>query len=334
MIVPSTGPWPESITELAPPALLAKLERLDIASRRVFAGKLQGERRSKRRGQSVEFEDFRNYVPGDDLRRIDWNVLARLDRVFIKIFLEEQDLAFHLVLDASASMGAGRGEALKGLFAARMAMALGYIALSKNDRVLASAFTSDGSLRQLEPVRGRRGAEPLASFLLEHARPEPRRAGAHAGGFTGAMRSLALAQRGRGVMVILSDFLVPEGYEEGLKLISGGGGYETWCVQVLAPGELDPAGELEKGSSGGSAGGDGARALVGDMRLTDVETGRSAEVTLTNETIANYRKALERYIAELQGFCRARGISHLLARSDETVERMATSELRRRGLVR
>src|SRR6187431_1358285 len=89
------------------PQLLAQLERLELVSRKIFRGRMKGERRSKRKGQSVEFADFRNYTPGDDLRFIDWNLYARLDRLFIKLFLEEEDLHVHLLVDAGPSMDFG-----------------------------------------------------------------------------------------------------------------------------------------------------------------------------------------------------------------------------------
>ena len=107
MIVRTPDQKPKTLEDLIPPGLAATLDRLDLVSRKVFAGKLPGERRSKRRGRSVEFDDFRNYAPGDDLRHIDWNVYARLDRLFIKLFREEEDLALHVVVDVSASMQAG-----------------------------------------------------------------------------------------------------------------------------------------------------------------------------------------------------------------------------------
>src|SRR5580765_6674127 len=113
---------PSTIDELLGPELLSRLDRLDVLSRKVFAGKLPGERRSRKRGTSVEFDDYRNYVAGDDLRRVDWNVFARLDKFFLKLFREEEDLALHIAIDASASMDAGSPSKL--VFAQRLAMAL------------------------------------------------------------------------------------------------------------------------------------------------------------------------------------------------------------------
>ena len=120
-------------SSLLPPALLARLERMELVSRKVFRGRMKGERRSRRKGQSVEFADFRNYVPGDDVRFIDWNTYARLDRLFLKLFLEEEDLHFYALIDASASMDFGDPTKLH--FAKQLAAALGFIGLARGDRV-------------------------------------------------------------------------------------------------------------------------------------------------------------------------------------------------------
>jgi hypothetical protein len=333
----------QSIDELISPELCSRLDRIDILSRKVFAGKLQGERRSKRRGQSVEFEDYRNYVPGDDLRHVDWNVFARLERFFIKVFLEEEDLSFHLVIDASASMQAGTPEKL--LLAQRLAMCLGYIALVNNDRVAVSVH--DGrELRALAPMRGRRNVQRVAGFLLKEVRPAGseeelgRARGVSEPDFTSAMRTIAMTRRGKGVMVVLSDFLIREGYQDGLRYLaghggagrgsggSGGGGYDVFCLQVLSPGEIDPA--LEGAGEGEAAG----PVVMGDLKLTDVETGRGAEVTVTSALLKRYRATVNKYMDDLRAFCTARGMSYGLVRSDADLQTLLLEYLRRRGLLR
>jgi len=340
----SSARRPSRIDELISPALSARLDRLDVLSRRVFAGKMHGERRSKRRGQSVEFADYRNYVPGDDLRRIDWNVFARLDRFFIRIFQEEEDLALHVVLDASPSMDAGGPTAEAGnklLFAQRLAMALAYIGLVNNNRVYMSVF-DNRSLRRLAPVRGRRNVQRVAGFLIDALRgpatgvleEDVERTALVGGGgkgdFTSALKAIALSRTGKGVMVVLSDFLIPEGYQEGLRYLAGaggtGGGYDTYCLQILSPGELDPS------KAGGS--GDGEDPILGDLRLMDVETGKAAEVTITAELLAKYRAAVDRYTSELKAYATARGMSYALVRSDTDMETLLLDYLRRRGLLR
>lgn len=319
---------PTSIDELISPQLSAALDRLDLASRKVFAGKLQGERRSKARGRSVEFEDYRQYVPGDDLRHVDWNVFARLDRFFIKIFLEEQDLALHVAIDASASMNAGTPNKL--MLAQRIAMALVYLGLVNNNRVVLWAFDASG-VRYLPPVRGRTGVQTAAKFLLERVFVEPPPAAVGngplpAGTFTDAIKRIAQTRLGKGVFVLLSDLLIPEGYQAGLSLLAGGpGGWDTTVMQVLAPGEIDPATELD---------GRGGRIVIGDLRLTDAETGRAAEVTVNTELLKRYLARLEQYQQNLRQYLAARGMTHLVVRSDADVAALLLGDLRRRGVLR
>ncbi len=332
---------PTTIDELLPASLAAALDSIDIASRRVFPGKLQGERRSKARGRSVEFEDFRQYVPGDDLRHIDWNVFARLDRFFIKIFQEEQDLAVHLVLDASASMDAGNPNKL--LFAQRVMMALGFAALAGNNRVAAWIFGGGGGsgaasasagLRAMPPVRGKRAGQQLARFILDQTWPAPNpRDGLApsadklaAGEFTMALKSIARSRTGRGVVVVLSDFLIPGGYAEGLTLLAGGGAtpWDVVLLQVLSPGELDPLSETD---------GHGGKIVIGDLRLTDVETGRVAEVTVTPDLVKTYLARLEAYQRKLAEFAAQRGMTFLSVRSDADVARLVLDQLRKKGVI-
>jgi hypothetical protein len=300
---------------------------MDVLSRRIFAGKMQGERRSKRRGQSVEFEDYRNYVPGDDLRHVDWNVFARLDRFFIKVFQHEEDLGCHVVLDTSASMEAGTPAKI--VTAQRLGAALAYIALVNNNRVGVSAY--DGStLRWIGPLRGRRNVQRVVRFIIESAWPagSPERGPGPEIGvdrFATAMRAIARARTGKGVMIFISDFLIPGGYEDGLRFLVGGG-YDTYCMQVLSPGELDPAKE--------GARADGVPVLIGDLQLVDVETGRSADVTLTAELIARYKGTVGAYIDQLRSYCAARDMTHLLVQSDVDVEQFILEHLRKRGLLR
>src|SRR3990172_166919 len=150
--------------ELLDPELMNRLERLDIVSRKIFAGRMKGERRSKRKGQSVEFADYRNYVVGDDLRFLDWNIYARLEKLFIKLFFEEEDLYVSVLLDTSKSMN--WGEPNKGLYTRRVAAALAYIGLINFDRV--SLYTyANGLQYELAGIRGRRWMHKVIEFLGE-----------------------------------------------------------------------------------------------------------------------------------------------------------------------
>lgn len=331
MIAGATTKIPGTIDELIDPALAARLDRLDLLSRKMLAGKLPGERRSKRRGRSVEFDDFRAYIPGDDLRHIDWNVLARLDRLFVKLFREDEDLALHLLIDASASMDAG--EPSKLVFAHRVAMALAYVGVVNQNRVGVAVFGLPGARggRSLAPVRGRSSASRVAQFLMDAlSRATRAEAGRHAAGgvdLNHALRTLAQHRVGKGVVVVISDFLTPsataDGYLPGLNALAvgEGGGYDTYVLQVASPGELDPRKDAERG-------------LVGDVRLTDAESGRGAEVTVSPALVRKYRGAFARYAEGLARDCRARGIFPLLVPSDTPVDRLVLSALRRGGMLR
>src|SRR6476620_129837 len=147
---------------LLDPAFMARLDQLDLISRKMLAGKMKGERRSKRRGQSVEFADYRNYVIGDDLRFIDWNIYARLDKLFLKLFLEEEDLSLYVLVDVSKS--ADYGDPHKAMYMKRVAAALGYIGLVNYNRVNVIAM-GDGIVAETGPTRGRRRVAQLLDFV-------------------------------------------------------------------------------------------------------------------------------------------------------------------------
>ncbi len=318
---------PGTIEELLGSELIEAIERLDIHSSKVFAGRLPGERRSKRRGQSVEFDDYRPYVPGDDLRHIDWNVYARSERFFLKLFREEEDLSVDIVVDATASMR--MGEPNKLLYATRLAVALAYIGLCRQNRVSCAVFGGSfedfsGPIRRTAPRRGRRSVKPVCDFLLDAFRRSMQVVEPRPGpGFHDVCRRLALGRTGRGVMVLISDFLFREGYLPGLNYLAGNvgaGGFDTYAVQILSPDEMDPGRE-------------GTR-MIGDLRLLDAEGGPAAEVTLTTPLIRKYRERLERFIEGMTHACRAREIGHLLVSSDEAIGPLLLERLRREGLVR
>src|SRR2546421_1754588 len=176
---------------LLDPAFMSRLDQLDLISRKLLAGKLKGERRSKRRGQSVEFADYRNYVVGDDLRFIDWNVYARLDRLFLKLFMEEEDLSLYVLVDVSKSCDFGIPN--KALYLKRVAAALGYIALVNYNRVNVVAM-GNGIVAETGALRGRRRVAQMIDFVSK-LRPtgESR--------FAAAWKRFALANRQKGLLV-------------------------------------------------------------------------------------------------------------------------------------
>ena len=296
---------PRRLTELLDGKFMARLDALDVFSRKILQGKLQGERRSKRRGQGVEFSDHRPYVVGDDLRFVDWNIYGRLDQLFLKIFLQEEDLTVHVVLDFSAS--AAMGNPPKALAIKRLGAALGYVGLVNNNRVTISAF-ADGVVGQLSNMRGRNYLHRMAEFLLESDAEGPSR-------FEKACRELTAAGRvGTGVMIVLSDFLFKEGFENGLRrLVSRR--YDLYAIQMLSPQELSPR-------------------LEGDLKLIDVEDADEAEVTISAALVEYYKKNLAAYCSELRAFCRRRGATYALTNSGEPIEPLMLNYLRRRGLLR
>jgi len=303
----TTSSRPVRVDELLDGGLMAKLDQVDIMSRKIFAGKLQGERRSKKRGVSVEFADYRHYVHGDDLRFVDWNIYARLDKLFLKMFIEEEDLSLVLAIDSSASMNWGNPN--KFVFCQKLAMALGYIGLANHNRVTLFGFDSTG-LRPLSNMRGRRRTQEMGKWIIDQ------QAGG-ASAFDDAMRAIALARQGKGVMVILSDFMFKEGYEKGLRYLSGGG-YDTFCLQVLSPEEIDPS----------------KHGMAGDLRLTDIEDEDVAEVTVSAALLKRYKENLNAYCGKLRDFCIRRGMMHMTLDTSMDMNVLLMDYLRKRGLLK
>lgn len=307
------GPPPPSsrltkVDDLLDGRLMARLDHLDVVSRKIFNGRIQGERRSKRRGQSVEFADFRPYVAGDDLRFVDWNIYGRLDRLFLKIFLEEEDLSLIIAVDTSASMH--WGDPSKFDYARRLAMALGYIGLVNQNRVSLVGYGGDEPLRRMSNLRGRRRTHEMGKWLLDL---EP----GGSADFDGAMRDVALSRQGRGVMIVLSDFLYKDGFEKGLRYVAGRG-YDVFAMQVLAPQEIDPIGH----------------GMSGDLRLIDLEDEDNAEVTVNGAVVRGYKNRLDAWCGKLRDFCIRRSIMHMVVDTSTDIDTLLLDYLRRRGLLR
>lgn len=313
---------PTKLEDLLSSKEIARLDPLDLASRRVFFGKLKGERRSKKRGHSVEFADHRQYVSGDDIRHIDWNIFGRLDKLFLKLFLEEEDLSLHVVLDASASSDCG--EPNKYLFMQRCAMALGYVGLVNLNRVgctIMSGVNGDAAdrdgkapsekaaspVRGLRDLRGRRRVHDLARFICATTPGSTL-------SFRAAAERIALSRRGKGVMIIFSDFFFKDGYEDGLRLLSGHG-YDLILVQVLSPQELEPP-------------------IKGDLRLKDIEDADTAEVTISAPLLKRYQANLAAYCNKLREFAHRRDMALLTVKSDTPVDLLVADQLRRLGVLK
>lgn len=302
-------------TDLLPAELLARLERLDVLSRKILRGGMPGERRSKRRGQSVEFADYRPYVVGDDLRFIDWNLYARLDRLFLRVFMEEEDLAVTVAIDRSVSMAFG--EPTKLGYATRVAASLGYISLTHQNRFALLTFGGERGVERLPAMRGRRDLQRMVDFLepLLEERPDPN-ADPRPGDLGESLRLLAATHRTPGVLVVISDFLQKDDVSEALRYLN----HPRWdvlAVQVLSPEELDPSGH----------------GITGDLRLRDAEDGGVAEVSVTPGLLKKYRERLEAFRASVRQACHARDIGYLFADSREPIDATILEPLRRRRML-
>jgi len=295
---------PTTEINLLPPDLLAQLERLELVTRKIFRGRMKGERRSKRKGQSVEFADFRGYVPGDDLRTIDWNLYARLDKLIVKLFLEEEDLHFYTLIDASQSMNFGEPTKLE--YAKQLAAALGFIGLVRADRVRIETLAQ--GLREHGPVlRGRRSVWRMVDYLNSI---EPGDAVSLADG----VKNFCLRNTGRGVVVLISDLMDKSGYESGLRYLMSQR-MDVYVIQVLSQEELEPD-------------------VKGDLQLVDCEDQDVAEISVSAPLLARYKATLNAFTSGAQEFCARRGMNYVLVNNQMPVKDLVANYLRRRGLVR
>ena len=285
------------------PGFMAKLDRLDLISRKILNGKMKGERRSKRRGQSVEFADYRNYVVGDDLRFIDWNIYARLDKLFLKMFLEEEDLALYILVDTSKSGDYGNPNKL--FYSKQVAAALAYIGLVNYNRVTVAAI-SDTVVSDTGGLRGRRNVSRVMDFL---DRLEP----TGESDFGEACKKFALHNRSKGVMVVVSDFFDKSGFENGLRYITSGR-YDLFAVHVLSPQEIEPD-------------------IKGDLKLIDLEDADVAEVSVTGQLLKKYKANLNAYCLSLKNYVTKRGGTYLFSSTGVPFETLVLNYLRERGLL-
>ena len=289
---------------LLTPELLAQLERLELVSRKIFRGRMKGERRSKRKGQSVEFADFRSYVPGDDLRFIDWNTYARLDKMFLKLFLEEEDLHFYVLFDASLSMDFGTPTKLQ--YAKQLAAALSFIGLVRADRV--KIETLGQPARKPGPIlRGRASVWRMLEYLDGIVAGET-------ASLAAGVKNFCVRNSGKGILVLLSDLMDKGGYEQAIRYLVSQQ-MDVYVIQVLSAEEIDPD-------------------VKGDLKLVDCEDQDVAEITASAPLINRYKQTLAAFTAGAREFCTRRGMNYLLATNQLPVDQLVANYLRKRGLVR
>ncbi len=287
---------------------LRKLERLILVADKVRAGAIKGQRRSAKRGASIEFADYRNYTRGDDPRRVDWNIYARLGRLMIKLREDEEDLAAYVLVDASASMDWPRNSERawhKFLYARRLAAGLAYVALSGGDQVTVAALREDG-LPQWGPARGRGRLLELLGWLERLHTRGPLSLNA-------ALEAFARRTVRPGVCVLVSDLFAPEGIEAGLRALQGRG-HQVALLHVLSSDEVAPE-------------------LGGDLRLVDVENGAAHDVTVDAEALARYTERLAAWQAAIRALCVRRGVRYVAVETRTPWEQLILAELRRVGVV-
>ena len=300
---------------LLTPELLRRLEQFQLLAARRAKSSAKGERRSKARGQSVEFADYRNYVAGDDFRYLDWNLYGRLDKLFLKLYEEERELPVRIFLDASESMTFGTSPKFD--FARQVAAAVGYVALCGFDRVSvcafpeldapapgldAAAWSAEQAARGgLRAVRGRKSAMEFFKNISTVTAHGP-------ANLNEALRRGAIEARHAGLAVVLSDFLDPAGYEAGLNALIGRG-FQVNAIQILAPEEFAPP-------------------AYGDLRLVDSETGAMQEVTFGKFRLKAYQQTVRNFCQRLREYCQGRGINFFSVISDTSLEQLLLKQLR------
>lgn len=290
-------------TTLLPPEIARKLAALELNSRLRRPGQLRGDRRSTKRGTSVEFADYRDYAPGDDLRRVDWNLYGRTDRVYVKLYEEEEDRAVHILVDTSASMGFGEPSKLE--TALKLAAGLGYVALHELDRLQVVELGGKG----VHSFRGLRST-PASSTLLSYL------SGLRADGRAPLSRALteyAGRTRSAGIVILISDLLDPDGVLTGLRAL-GARGHELTVLHVLTEEELNPS-------------------LAGDLELVDSETGERQGMTLDRAALEAYERRLNAWLGEVKRACTSTAASYNLVRAEDAVEETFFGQLRRAGVL-
>ncbi len=295
---------------LLTPEFLKQLDPFYIRTNRSFRAKFRGERRSLNRGTGMEFADYRVYEPGDDLRHVDWNIYARLDRLFVKLFHTDEALPLTLLIDNSRSMDFGSPTKL--MCAKQVAAALGYIALADADSV--TVYTCAERLFPVLPFVSSKSQFPRLTSVLEAITGSGRTR------LTECLKQFLMYQRHAGRVIILSDFLDPNGYADGFKLLSGGG-FSISAIHIVSPEEIDPQIHL------------GDASADGDWLVEDAETGETKAVTINTETLAQYRDQQQAFCENLRRFCVDQGVGYAQLKSDIPIESFILEELHRAGFI-
>ncbi len=291
---------------------LSLCSRLRFVTHRRRRGGTWGERRSTRRGAGIEFADYRDYTPGDDPRRVDWNLYARLDRPYVRLFEEEEDLAVTVVLDGSGSMGweapeADGAGAARWPMALRLSTALGAIALLKGDALRGMLLRGDSIAAAWPRARGRAAVPRWTNWIADLTPGGSSNLGA-------ALKALAQRPIRPGLLLLLTDGYDPAGLRAGITALAARG-HEVALLHLLTPEEIDPE-------------------LHGDLRLVDVETEAQREITVDGARLAAYRRHFEAWQADLRKLAGQHRGRYALLRTDMALQRLLLEELRRADILR
>ncbi len=290
------------LTSLLTNADLDRLARLRLNVARRFTNRSRGEHLGAKGGTSTEFCDYRDYTPGDDVRFVDWNIFARIQRPYLKQFHHEEERHVALLVDASRSMLFEGKLAL----AQRLAAALGVIGLRGGEKVGACVLGGAGVMPRLAPSRGRSAQGQLFAFLENIA----------GGGEEPVERGIEAFHRrhtGRGVAVVLSDFLTDGDLRRAFNLLHNAG-LEIFAVQILSPAELDPE-------------------VAGDLRFVDCETAGHLDISAAGDLLALYHEYRAAHEARLSALCQQRAGKFLPLSSAEPFERVVFGTMRRKGWI-
>jgi uncharacterized protein (DUF58 family) len=289
------------------PGFLARLEKLRIRTRQRYAGLGRGMHLSPKRGSSLEFNDYRHYSPGDDFRYIDWGLYGRSDKLYIKLFQEEEDLLTYIFVDASASMAYPAGDN-KFESAILTALALAYVALASGDRVMLRVLGGKGAKIDPSFVNGRHRIVELARRLHD-LKP---------GGqfdFANSLASELIAIRRAGKVFIVSDFLMLlNSVTRGLGMFTAAS-MDLTAVQVLGGSELNGQG------------------LDGDVEVVDSESGERLRVSIGERERKQYRETMLRLTREIKSFCLKRGLHYSLYTTDNDFQQFFVRAVRDLGLA-
>ncbi len=281
-----------------------KLDYLALVSKRVFAGRMRAERRTKKSGSGVEFADHRDYQPGDDFRYLDWNVYQRFDRLLLRLYEEEEDLAIYFIVDASSSMGFGDGKKLR--YAKRVAAALAYVGLANLDRV-SIVSTTDRVLDRMPATRGKARIFKVFRFLKE-LEPEGQT------NLEEALKKFVAQNKRRGLVVLASDLYDPQGFERGINVLRYNK-FDPFVVHIVDPAEGKPN-------------------LAGDVLLYDCETGDEREVTVTAKVLERFETAYKKYLDDIHHFCTSKQVPYIQADVDVPFDELILRVFRRGGFLR